>query len=326
MELAGAIGYGLATVAFDGRVLDTWFPAPELTSKILRSETTRLSSTEAARVLGDQVSQCVKKDDLRAVEMVAVRTGISSLKNAPIDAHDVYLRLHLLSHRLVQPRCLSLDGMFDLLTNVAWTSFGPCPLERLEALHWNTKRSGASFTISSVDKIPRMTDYVVPSSIRVQDADCVRLGAYLAPDTLIMQEGFCNFNAGTSGTATVEGSINSGVVVGNGCHIGAGAVLIGTRSGGGKQIISIGKRCLLGANCGIGISLGDDCVVEAGLFVTAGSRVTTDNGEVVKALELSGKDGLLFRRNAQTGAIEALTQTKPWGKPFTGVLRGSREA
>jgi 2,3,4,5-tetrahydropyridine-2-carboxylate N-succinyltransferase len=141
-----------------------------------------------------------------------------------------------------------------------------------------------------------------------------------------MQEGFCNFNAGTSGTATVEGSINSGVVVGNGCHIGAGAVLIGTRSGGGKQIISIGKRCLLGANCGIGISLGDDCVVEAGLFVTAGSRVTTDNGEVVKALELSGKDGLLFRRNAQTGAIEALTQTKPWGKPFTGVLRGSREA
>jgi 2,3,4,5-tetrahydropyridine-2-carboxylate N-succinyltransferase len=325
MEVLGAEGFGLASIAFDGTVLDTWFLAPRLIEPCDSTGTVRLSSEAAASVLGDLAANCVGRDDRRGVEIAAVRTRISSLLSAPIDAHDIYLRLHLLSHRVIQPHGADLSGIFDLLTNVAWTSIGPCPLDRVDHAKLHARRSGACFSVRAVDKIPRMMDYVIPSGVRIADANRVRLGAHLAPDTLVMQEGFCNFNAGTLGAATVEGRISSGVVVGDASDIGGGASIMGTRSGGGKHVVSIGKRCLLGANSGVGISLGDDCVVEAGLYVTAGTRVTAGDGQVVKALELSGRNGLLFRRNSLTGVVEALVQTKSWGKPFTGVLSTAGE-
>ncbi|WPB59043.1 2,3,4,5-tetrahydropyridine-2,6-dicarboxylate N-succinyltransferase [Xylophilus sp. GOD-11R] len=308
----GASAVGLATLAADGTVLDTWFPQPSLTDAAGASGSTRLSAEDAAQALGD-AAQAIGKDALRAVEVVAVRTTVASLAEPPVDAHDAYLRLHLLSHRLVLPHQQNLAGIFGKLANVAWTSIGPCAIEGLEQVRGRARAQRVALSVHSVDKFPRMTDYVVPAGVRIADADRVRLGAYLSAGTTVMHEGFCNFNAGTLGASMVEGRISAGVVVDDHSDIGGGASIMGTLSGGGTQVISVGKRCLLGANSGIGISLGDDCVVEAGCYVTGGTRVTMPDGSVVKALTLSGKAGLLFRRNSQTGAIQAIGRTEAWG-------------
>ncbi|MEU5865788.1 2,3,4,5-tetrahydropyridine-2,6-dicarboxylate N-succinyltransferase [Nonomuraea sp. NPDC047529] len=298
----GAHGVGLATIADDGTVLDTWFPAPELGEPPVTG-TERLSAEEAG-----ELAALTGRDAARGVEVVAVRTGLAKLSEPPVDAHDVYLRLHLLSHRLVRPHGVNLDGQFGLLANVVWTNFGPCPVPGFERTRLRLRGRGV-VTVYGVDKFPRMVDYVLPEGVRIADADRVRLGAHLASGTVVMHEGFVNFNAGTVGTSMVEGRISAGVVVGDGSDVGGGASIMGTLSGGGKQVISIGERCLLGANAGIGISLGDDCVVEAGLYVTAGTRVTLPDGKVVKAAELSGSNGILLRRNSQSGAVEALPRT-----------------
>jgi 2,3,4,5-tetrahydropyridine-2-carboxylate N-succinyltransferase len=227
--------------------------------------------------------------------------------------HDAYLRLHLLSHRLVRPNGLNLDGIFSLLPNVAWTNLGPCECSRVPEARMIARRRAVPFEVTGLDKFPRMTDYVTPAEVRIADANRVRLGAHLAPGTTVMHEGFCNFNAGTLGPCMVEGRISAGVVVGSGSDIGGAASIMGTLSGGGKERIAVGERCLIGANAGIGISLGDDCVVEAGCYVTAGARILLEDGRVVKARELSGQNGLLFRRNSQSGALEAITRTANWG-------------
>ncbi|QNI08149.1 2,3,4,5-tetrahydropyridine-2,6-dicarboxylate N-succinyltransferase [Mycobacterium kubicae] len=300
--VTGAAGIGLATLAADGSVLDTWFPAPELTESGT-SATTRLSGDDVP----GELAALVGRDDDRNTETVVVRTVIGSLDDAAADAYDAYLRLHLLSHRLVTPHGLNAGGFFGTLTNVVWTDRGPCAVDGFEAVRAKLRRHGP-VTVYGVDKFPRMVDYVVPSGVRIADADRVRLGAHLAPGTTVMHEGFVNFNAGTLGASMVEGRISAGVVVGDGSDVGGGASIMGTLSGGGEQVISIGKRCLLGANAGIGISLGDDCVVEAGLYVTAGTKVTTPDGASVKARDLSGSSNLLFRRNSVSGAVEVVSR------------------
>jgi 2,3,4,5-tetrahydropyridine-2,6-dicarboxylate N-succinyltransferase len=291
-----AWGYGLATSTTDGKVLDTWYPAPAL-----GAPDTDQPPADLAALSG--------KDERRGVRTEVVLTRIE-LAAAPVSAADVYLRLHLLSHRLVQPHGLSLDGQFGLLANVVWTNHGPCAPEDFEATRLRLRAAGAQVVVYGVDKFPRMVDYVLPTGVRIADADRVRLGAHLATGTTVMHEGFVNFNAGTLGASMIEGRVSAGVVVGDGSDVGGGASIMGTLSGGGSQVISIGRRCLVGANGGIGISLGDDCVVEAGCYVTAGSRVTLPDGSVRKAAELSGRSGLLFRRNSSTGALEALPRAK----------------
>ncbi|MFB7946974.1 2,3,4,5-tetrahydropyridine-2,6-dicarboxylate N-succinyltransferase [Kitasatospora phosalacinea] len=310
---SGAVAAGLATIAADGTVLDTWFPAPELAAAPGPSGTARLSAEEAELVLGPGAAEALRTDARRGVEVVAVRTVISSLDEKPLDAHDVYLRLHLLSARLVKPHGQNLDGIFGLLANVAWTSIGPTPVANVEQARLAVRAQGGQLALYGIDKFPRMTDYVAPSGVRIAHADRVRLGAHLAEGTTVMHEGFVNFNAGTLGTSMVEGRISAGVVVGDHSDIGGGASIMGTLSGGGKQTVSVGERCLLGANAGIGISLGNDCVVEAGLYVTAGTRVTAPDGSVAKAVELSGQDNLLFRRNSQSGAVEVIARSGSWG-------------
>jgi 2,3,4,5-tetrahydropyridine-2-carboxylate N-succinyltransferase len=251
-------------------------------------------------------------DDRRGVEIVPIVVEIDTAA-APRDASDVYLRLHLLSHRLAKPRTLNLDGAFGLLANVAWTSIGPVALDVLDEVRDALRRKGEHLTVNGVDKFPRMTDYVVPAGVRIADASRVRLGAHLAEGTTVMHEGFCNFNAGTLGASMVEGRISAGVIVGNGSDIGGGASIMGTLSGGGKEMITVGERCLLGANSGLGISLGNDCVLEAGLYVTAGTLVRLPDGNVVKAREMSGVSNMLFRRNSTNGAVEAVVRTGSWG-------------
>lgn len=308
-----ASAYGLATLAADGSILDTWYPSPALSDGTPVNGTRRLTAEEARAALGEHVATALGRDTRRKVDIVAVRTSISSLQAPPTDAHDAYLRLHLLSHRIIRPHQANLDGLFNVLNNAAWTSVGPCPVDQVDALRWHLRAAGQILEINSIDKIPRMTDYVVPAGVRIADASRVRLGAHLSPGTTVLHEGFCNFNAGTLGASMVEGRISAGVIVDDGSDIGGGASIMGTMSGGGKQVVSIGKRCLLGANSGIGISLGDDCVVEAGCYVTAGTRVLTPEGAIVKAVELAGQHGLLFRRNSQTGAVETLVRTAAWG-------------
>ncbi|MET9960825.1 2,3,4,5-tetrahydropyridine-2,6-dicarboxylate N-succinyltransferase [Streptomyces sp. NPDC006326] len=309
----GAVAAGLATIAADGTVLDTWFPAPELVAEPGPAGTERLTAEQAVELLGEAAPKALGPDARRGVEVVAVRTVISSLEDKPLDAHDAYLRLHLLSHRLVKPHGQNLDGVFGLLANVAWTSLGPVAVDQIETVRLNARAEGLHLQVTSIDKFPRMTDYVLPKGVRVADADRVRLGAHLAEGTTVMHEGFVNFNAGTLGTSMVEGRISAGVVIGNGSDIGGGASTMGTLSGGGKQIISIGERCLIGAEAGVGIALGDECIVEAGLYVTAGTRVTLPDGQIVKALELSGASNILFRRNSVTGAVEARPNNAVWG-------------
>jgi 2,3,4,5-tetrahydropyridine-2-carboxylate N-succinyltransferase len=280
----------------DGTVLDAWF------HELGWGE----SAPTTDRFTDDQ------HHALREVR-VSVATILIDTDTAPTNAIDVYLRLHLLSHRLAKPRTLNLDGAFGLLTNVAWTNIGPILPENIDPVRWEERRSGRLLNVHGLDKFPRMTDYVVPSGVRIADANRVRLGAHLSSGTTVMHEGFCNFNAGTLGASMVEGRISAGVVVGDGSDIGGGASIMGTLSGGGKEVVSIGERCLLGANAGIGISLGDECIVEAGLYVTGGSLVTLPDGEVVKGRTLSGASGLLFRRNSVTGAIEATQRSGNWG-------------
>jgi 2,3,4,5-tetrahydropyridine-2,6-dicarboxylate N-succinyltransferase len=298
--VTGASGIGLATIAAEGTVLDVWFPEPELTADG-PAGTTRLSVAEVPAELGELTG----RDDAREVDVVLVRTTIASLEDKAVDAYDAYLRLHLLSHRLVAPHGLNAEGFFGLLSNVVWTNHGPCAVEGFEQTRARLRRRGP-VTVYGVDKFPRMVDYVLPAGVRIADADRVRLGAHLASGTTVMHEGFVNFNAGTLGSSMVEGRISAGVVVGDGSDVGGGASIMGTLSGGGTEVISVGERCLLGANAGIGISLGDDCVVEAGLYVTAGTKVVTADGETVKARELSGVNNLLFRRNSTTGAVEVV--------------------
>ena len=293
-----AWGHGLATTAADGTVLDTWFPAPALG---------RPGDQSSAEEAPEALRRLAGHDEDRRVTTEVVTVSID-LDAAPSGASDAYLRLHLLSHRLVRPHGLNLDGIFGALANVVWTSAGPCAVAGFEDVRLALRARGP-VQVFGVDKFPRMTDYVLPSGVRVADADRVRLGAHLAEGTTVMHEGFVNYNAGTLGTSMVEGRISAGVVVGDGSDIGGSASIMGTLSGGGKQVVSIGRRCLLGANSGIGISLGDDCVVEAGCYVTAGTKVTVRDGDaeprVVKAAELSGASNVLFRRNSVTGAVEA---------------------
>ncbi|MGI8675906.1 MAG: 2,3,4,5-tetrahydropyridine-2,6-dicarboxylate N-succinyltransferase [Nocardioidaceae bacterium] len=288
---SGAWGFAVATVTGDSTILDAWYPSPRLGAPTGDESPASLTSLE-----GD--------DDVRQTRQVVVRTVIDRLTSAPVDALDAYLRLHLLSHRLVRPHGQNLDGIFDCLSNVVWTSIGPCPVAEFEQTRMRARAKGLRVDVTSIDMFPRMTDYVVPQGVRIGDADRVRLGAYLSNGTTVMHEGFVNFNAGTLGASMVEGRISAGVVVGDGSDIGGGASIMGTLSGGGSEVISIGSRCLLGANAGIGISLGDDCVVEAGCYITAGTKVTLTDGRVVKAAELSGQDGVQLWRNSVTGAIE----------------------
>jgi 2,3,4,5-tetrahydropyridine-2-carboxylate N-succinyltransferase len=312
--LTGAWGVGIATVTDGGQVLDTWFPAPRLDPDAALVErlgiadggTVAVADAEAESLLGIPGGGLLGPDAARGVRREVVVTHLPDLSAAPADTYDAYLRLHLLSHRLVKPHGLSLDGVFGALPNVVWTSAGPCAVDDFENTRLRLRATGVAVQVFGVDKFPRMTDYVVPTGVRIADADRVRLGAHLAPGTTVMHEGFVNFNAGTLGNSMVEGRISAGVVVGNGSDIGGGASIMGTLSGGGKQVVSIGERCLLGANAGIGISLGNDCVVEAGAYVTAGSKLTLPDGRVVKAAELSGQSGLLFRRNSVSGALEAV--------------------
>ena len=292
-----ASGHGIATIS-NGSTLDVWFPAPSLTP---------LSENVPA-----DLTALVGKDLARAVsrELVSVEIDISK---APTNSADAYLRLHLLSHRLVKPHGVALDGIFGILSNVVWTSVGPCATEGFEITRARLKATHGQVTVYSVDKFPRMVDYVIPSGVRIADADRVRLGAHLAEGTTVMHEGFVNFNAGTLGTSMVEGRISAGVVVGDGTDIGGGASIMGTLSGGGKEIISIGKKCLLGANSGLGISLGDNCVIEAGTYITAAAKVRLPDGEIVKAGTLSGASNLLFRRNSLDGSLEVVLRTGSWG-------------
>ncbi|RSZ65485.1 2,3,4,5-tetrahydropyridine-2,6-dicarboxylate N-succinyltransferase [Corynebacterium hylobatis] len=306
--MTSATARGLATITHAGTVLDVWFPAPRLSDDPLSSGTEHLDQTP------QQFAALVGPDEDRGVARIAVTTSLASLSEAPVDAYDAYLRLHLLSHRLVRPHQVNLTGVYDLLANVVWTNYGPCAVADFQMVRGRLTARGP-VTVYSVDKFPRMVDYVVPSGVRIADADRVRLGAHLAEGTTVMHEGFVNYNAGTLGDAMVEGRLSSGVVIGKGTDIGGGASVMGTLSGGGKEVISIGERCLLGANSGIGISLGDNCIVEAGLYVTAGTKVSVfgdaariadvDNGTRIKAAELSGADNILYRRNSLNGAVEA---------------------
>ena len=307
-----AWGHGLATVSHAGTVLDVWYPQPALGAPSTTPPGADPKATHDAEAAFALVHQAAGNDDVRRVRTEAVTTRID-LDSPPASTADAYLRLHLLSHRLVRPHGVNLDGVFGVLPNAVWTDRGPCAPEGFEEVRGRVRATGGSLTVHGVDKFPRMVDYVVPAGVRIADGDRVRLGAHLAEGTTVMHEGFVNFNAGTLGVSMVEGRISQGVVVGDGSDIGGGASIMGTLSGGGRVTISIGRRSLVGANAGLGISLGDDCVVEAGLYVTAGTKVTLlaarDSGDaprVVAARELSGHHGLLFRRHSLTGAVEAV--------------------
>jgi 2,3,4,5-tetrahydropyridine-2-carboxylate N-succinyltransferase len=293
-----AYGFGVATQTKSGQILDCTF------------HTLGLGSAPANNLANEFKSQ-LGEDQIRNLSKIAVKLSID-LAEKPKDATDVFLRLHLISHRLVKPHGLNLDGVFALLANVVWTSAGACEVEGFDKVRRELQNKYGNLTVYSVDKFPRMIDYVIPEGVRIADGDRVRLGAYLASGTTVMHEGFVNFNAGTLGKSMVEGRISAGVIVGDGSDIGGGASIMGTLSGGGKEVISIGQRTLLGANSGIGISLGDDCVVEAGVYITAGSKITLPDNKIVKAKELSGANNLLFRRNSQSGALEALPKTGSW--------------
>lgn len=336
---AAAFAVGVATIAPSGQILDTRYPvvnagdAGLLPAVVLSQVIGRTSGTgthrlergdlEAAVSVLEPAAACteiphpnletwrgfldlMRQPDPPGGQRVVVAVFIDSFDDVPVDGHDIYLRLHLLSRRLVRPHGVNLDGIFGKLNTVVWTNIGPFEVDGFELVRLRLEATGQRVLVNSIDKFPRMTDYVVPSGVRIANADRVRLGAHLADGTVVMHEGFCNFNAGTLGASMVEGRISAGVVVGEGSDIGGGASIMGTLSGGGKEVISVGKGCLIGANGGIGISLGDNCIVEAGLYVTAGSRVRLPDGKVVKAAELSGRSGVLFRRDSQTGSIDAL--------------------
>ena len=314
MTSRAAWGHGLATITHDGRVLDTWFPQPTLGKKPEPQTDEQESSLCQLQVL-------VGRDAARNVRREVVTTQID-LDAPPASPSDAYLRLHLISHRLVAPGEQNLDGILDILHNVVWTTSGPCAVEDFELTRLRLANKGP-VTVYGVDKFPRMVDYVVPSSVEIADADRVRLGAHLAPGTQVMHEGFINYNAGTLGASIVEGRLSTGVTVGAGTNIGGGASIMGKISADHTRPakpISIGARCLIGANSGLGIPLGDDCIIEAGLYLTAGSKVSIDAdgpGEgaqgsgplVVKARKLAGQANLLFRRHSVSGRIQAVHRT-----------------
>ncbi len=340
---SAAFAVGFATVAPSGKVLDTAFPVVNLAENfgagaVLADVVGHRSGTASYELSRDQLDRAIAAfaafegdgkshpnvDALKAARAAFGATPlhggarrpvvvfIGALVDLPTGPSDVYLRLHLLSHRKVQPHGVSLDGAFGHLNNVVWTNLGPFDPDGFDAIRFRLRAEGTEVRVHSVDKFPRMTDYVVPSGVRIADADRVRLGAHLADGTTVMHEGFCNFNAGTLGASMVEGRISAGVVVGNGSDIGGGASIMGTLSGGGKEVVRIGEKCLLGANAGIGISLGDNCIVEAGCYITGGSLVSLPDGRVVKARELSGESNLLFRRHSQTGALEVRPNGVTW--------------
>jgi 2,3,4,5-tetrahydropyridine-2,6-dicarboxylate N-succinyltransferase len=291
-----AFGIGIASQNEEGQILECWFHTLGLGSK---------SGT-------DKYPELLTTDDIRKVKRINLSIEIDLSKPAK-DVADVYLRLQLLSHRIIKPHGLNLEGIFNILPNLVWSSVGPCEVATFNEVQPRLRAKYENLVVYGVDKFPRMIDYVIPEGVRIADGDRVRLGAYLSAGTTVMHEGFVNFNAGTLGKSMVEGRISAGVVVGDGSDIGGGASIMGTLSGGGKEIISIGQRTLLGANSGIGISLGDDCVVEAGAYITAGSKISLPDGKTVKAKELSGANNLLFRRNSQSGALEALPKSGSWG-------------
>ena len=293
-----AYGVGVATQTESGQTLDCHFHSLGLGSK-------------PANKQGETLNLQQDSDLIRKVKKIAVDISIDLLV-APKDVADVYLRLHLLSHRLVKPHTINLDNIFTLLSNVVWTSVGACEINSFDQVRLALQNKYGNLTVYSVDKFPRMIDYVIPDGVRIADGDRVRLGAYLSAGTTVMHEGFVNFNAGTLGKSMVEGRISSGVVVGDGSDIGGGASIMGTLSGGGKEVISIGERTLLGANSGAGISLGNDCVIEAGVYITAGSKILLPDGKIVKAKELSGANNLLFRRNSQSGSLEVVPKSGSW--------------
>jgi 2,3,4,5-tetrahydropyridine-2,6-dicarboxylate N-succinyltransferase len=301
-----AWGYAVATVGRDDVPLSFYFPAPRLGIPVAADDAT-----------GDLPAE--QEDPVRAVRIRRQLCVVADLDLPPADSADAYLRLHLLSHRLVRPNSMNLDGIFAVLPNVCWTSLGPVAVSEIGAARQRALARGIQLEVRSVDKFPPMLDYVVPSGVRVADAARVRLGAYLAEGTTVMHEGFVNFNAGTLGPSMVEGRISQGVVVGAGTDIGGGASIMGTLSGGGTQVISVGQRCLLGANSGLGISVGDDCIIEAGLYLTAGTIVSLPDGQQAKARDLSGQSGLLFRRNSVTGSVEVLTRLGTWGGLSTNL-------
>jgi len=321
-----AFGIGIGTQNNKGEWLEVYYRQPLLKpdKALIDVATTALdyaggnkaidANPEQLRQLADglrQIGQVAQAslaaraaDSVRPVVVTILETDDSSASTP-----EVYLKLHLISHRLVKPHGVRLDGIFGLLPNVAWTSEGAIDPEELPERQLQARLEGRTLEVKSVDKFPQMTDYVVPKGVRIADTARVRLGAYVGEGTTVMHEGFINFNAGTEGTSMVEGRISAGVVVGDGSDLGGGCSTMGTLSGGGNIIISVGKNCLLGANSGIGIPLGDRCTVEAGLYITAGTKVALldDNNqlvEVVKARDLAGKSDLLFRRNSQTGAVE----------------------
>ena len=338
-----AFAVGLATIAPSGKVLDTAFPVVNLdenfgSAAVLAGVVGRTHGTAAYDLTAAQLDDAIAAfapfegdgqvhanvDALKAARSaigVAPLAGgrrqpvvvfIGALTDAPTGPSDVYLRLHLLSHRRVKPHGVSLDGAFGHLNNVVWTNLGPFDPDNFDTIRFQLRATGTEVRVHSIDKFPRMTDYVIPSGVRIADADRVRLGAHLADGTTVMHEGFCNFNAGTLGASMVEGRISAGVVVGAGSDIGGSASIIGTLSGGGKQTIVIGEKCLLGANSGLGISLGDNCIIEAGCYITAGSLIRLPDGGIVKALELSGESNMLLRRHSQTGALEMRPNGVTW--------------
>lgn len=351
-----AFAVGVATISGrngESLALDTYFPVVNVdenhrTAAVLAEVVGHRSGSATYAVSAEQLATAVGRfgpfesersehpnlDAMHALQLArygevsevgthkrVVVTFIGSLDAPPVDIHDVYLRLHILSHRKVQPHGLNLDGVFGLLPNVVWSNMGPCDPATFEAARSRLRALGTPVTVHSLDKFPRMTDYVIPSGVRIADASRVRLGAHLAAGTTVMHEGFVNFNAGTLGTAMVEGRITAGVVVGDGTDLGGGSSILGTLSGGGKEVITIGRRCLIGANAGTGISLGDGCIVEAGLYLTAGTLVTTEDGKVQKARELSGATGLLYRRNSVTGTVEAVTRAEStWAEGLNAEL------
>jgi 2,3,4,5-tetrahydropyridine-2-carboxylate N-succinyltransferase len=295
--MSTAFGFGIATVAKDESILDTRY--------------LDLGLNPLSQQVAPDLSEYLGEDNWRQISKKQVNIEIET-DTPPIDVSDVYLRLQLLSHRIVKPNEINLDGIFGLLNNVVWTSAGPCALSSFNSIAPKLRNHLGHFTIFAIDKFPRMVDYVIPTGVRIADADRVRLGAYLSEGTTVMHEGFVNFNAGTLGKSMVEGRISAGVVIGAGSDVGGGASIMGTLSGGGREVISVGKGSLLGANSGLGISLGDDCIVESGVYITAGSKIRLPDGKIVKARDLSGINNLLFRRNSQSGALEALPKTGSW--------------
>lgn len=301
----GALGKGFATLDQHGRVIETRYIEMSRCD-LPESGTRRMDESYVSQEFGQNWVGVVGHDPRRHVDILAVETKIRDLKEEAIDLSDVYLRLHLLSARLATPDEVNLHGMFDFIVTVAWTSIGPCLPEFAEELQSNARINGTGHTIEGIWPLPKMTDYVAPTHVKIMKCENVRLGAYLAPGTVVHGAGYCNFGSATLGPTVIEGRLSLGVVIGAGTHIGGGASLMGTTSGGGTTVVSVGENCLVGANAGLGIALGDDCIVESGCYVTAGMPVTLPNGKIVKAIELSGRSQLLFRRNAVGGNVEAL--------------------